>query len=67
VHPGKLLLLRHQNLHFLSPLPLRQVDLLPTRRFYKGFSHIQGSVIRPGGVVLKNGDAVYLIDLPPRR
>jgi hypothetical protein len=64
VKPDLLLQVRHQTLHFLDRATLKPKATLQTRRFVKGTAHLQGSIVRPGAVVIKNGDDLYLVDLP---
>jgi YVTN family beta-propeller protein len=65
VQPDVLLLLRNATLHFYDRATLVEQAALPTARFVKGFSHVEGSHVVPGGVVLRNGDALYLVTFAP--
>lgn len=59
--PDTLLLLLHKKLFFIDPNTLAQTQAVPITRFYRKFSHVQGSSVLPGTLLLRNGEDLYLI------
>ncbi len=62
VKPGLLLWLRNASFVFFKTPSLKRVNYISTRKFYKGFCHIEGSLIQSNRVILKNGDKVKILD-----
>lgn len=65
VRPGQLLLIRNAGLRLLRVRDdrLRRGRFIPIRRLYKGFSHVQGSRVVPGGALIRNGDQLHVVDV----
>ena len=64
INPRELLLVRNNGLRFFSVgKRLRRRGTIPMRKLYKGFSNVDGSVVLPGGALVKNGDRLHVVSL----
>lgn len=67
INPRELLLLRNRGLHFFSVgKRLRRRGSIPMRKLYKGFSNVDGSLVLPGGALIKNGDKLHVVSFPKK-
>lgn len=67
VNPRELLLIRNRGLRFFSTgKRLRPRGQISIKKLYKGYSNVDGSLVIPGGAVVKNGDKLHVVGLPRR-
>ena len=67
INRRELLLIRNKSLDFYSVgKRLRRRGRTPMRKLYKGFSNVDGSVVLPGGALIKNGDALRVVSFPKK-
>lgn len=58
----RLLLMRNVGLQFIDEQTLKPTSFVPSKVLYRGFSHVEGSRLLPGGrALLKNGDDLYVV------
>jgi hypothetical protein len=60
--PGRLMLIRNSGLRLLrlkKGRP-RKGRFVRIKAVYPGFSHVEGSLVLPGGALIKNGDKLYV-------
>jgi len=62
IKSGLLVWVRNSYLVFFEVPSLKRVKIISTKKFYKGFCHVQGSIIKPGMIILQNGDKFKIID-----
>ncbi len=60
---GTLVLFRNAGLQLLDARTLAKRAFIPSTRLYPGFSHVEGSFLAPGRLVMVNGWTVHLVEL----
>ena len=63
VRPGQLLVLRNSGLQWIDARRRRRGRFVPITALYRGFSHVEGSLVLPGRALVKNGQSLYVVAL----
>ncbi len=64
VAPGVLFLGRNGGMHFFETAKLRQTGLISPKKIYASADHLEGTLVLPGRVLMRNYEHLYVLDFP---
>lgn len=67
VGPGLLLLARNPGLHLIDAATLKERWFLDSKKVNAPGLHVEGSVVLPGRILLRNGYELFVVDFPIAR